>query len=87
MSEEYKNAVDRLGRKSIPRTTEEVQEVKELKEAVRNGVTKLGLKGPSGKFLEASAFDGASLSDVKKPEIRLWLDENDLWDSFVVRLK
>lgn len=85
---EFKDSFDKFTRwkANIPQTEKEIKEIQQLKDALGDGITKLGLEGEFGKFLEATAVDGASIEDLKKPKIIEKLDEYDLWKSFRVHL-
>ena len=85
---EFKDAFDNLTRDkvNIPQTEKEIRKIQKLREELNLGVTKLGLKGAVGKFLEAAVEGNAPISDLNKPEIKELLDNYDLWDSFRVQL-
>jgi len=83
---DFKLAVDKLKRAAVPNTEEQVTKIKEEKNAVQNGISKLGLEGAFGKFLKLSAEGKASAKDLLNEEVRNKMDKYDLWDSFRVIL-
>jgi F0F1-type ATP synthase membrane subunit b/b' len=85
---EFKVAFDNLARykTNIPQTNEEIQKIQQLRDELNSGVSKLGLEGAFGKFLEAAADGNALISELNKPEIKELLEKYNLWDSFRVQL-
>ena len=84
---EFKQAVVSLKNKKIPKSDEEVVQIQNAQSELQKGIANLGLEGPFGKFLEATADNrGASPKDLFKQEIKEKIEEFNLWDSFQVRL-
>jgi len=84
---EFKQAVVSLKNKKIPKSDEEVVQIKTAQINLHKGIANLGLEGPFGKFLEATVESrGASPKDLFKKEIKEKIEEFNLWDSFQIRL-
>ena len=84
---EFKNAFDNLtNHVNIPQTKAEIQKIQDFREELNSGVAKLGLEGEPGKFLEAAAKGDATISELDKSEVREFLDQYDLWNSFKIKL-
>lgn len=83
---DFKQAVDNLKRNTIPKNDSEVDQANTAREALQEGIADLGLEGPFGRFLKATAEGGASPRDLLDDEIRRKMDEHKLWDSFRVLL-
>ena len=73
-------------RDRIPQSEQEVEDAKKLQEELQQGISKLGLEGDFGKFLETASGGECSLKEVLKPEVKKKLDEFDLWDTFHITL-
>ena len=85
---DFKNAVRDLmsARDRIPQSEQEVDDAKKLQEELQQGISKLGLEGDFGKFLENASTGNCSLKQALVPEIKKKLDEFDLWDTFQITL-
>ena len=85
---DFKNAVRDLSTagERIPQSDQEVEDAKKLQEKLQQGISKLGLEGDFGKFLETASGGECSLKEVLKPEVKKKLDEFHLWDTFHITL-
>ena len=85
---DFKNAVRDLtsARDRIPQSEQEVEDAKKLQKELQQGISKLGLEGDFGKFLENASTGNCSLKQALEPEVKKKLDEFDLWDTFHITL-
>lgn len=85
---DFKNAVRDLmsARDRIPQSEQEVEDAKKLQEELQQGISKLGLEGDFGKFLQNASTGNCSLKQALEPEVKKKLDEFDLWDTFHITL-
>ncbi|MBZ0264125.1 hypothetical protein K8I28_05610 [bacterium] len=88
-SQEFGEAIRYLqnNTSTFPKSEEEVERLLEARKKLHNGISNLGLEGSFGKFLIKSANRGSPLTDLFDDEIKQKMNEHDLWDSFLVRLK
>lgn len=85
---DFKNAVRDLSTAGnrIPQSDQEVEDAKKLQEKLQQGISKLGLEGDFGKFLETASGGECSLKEVLNPEVKKKLDEFHLWEVFKIKL-
>lgn len=83
---DFKKAIDKLKNVSIPKTEEQIKKIQEEKTSVQTGISKLGLEGKFGEFLKMSAEGKAVARDLLDKEVRMKMEEYDLWDSFRVTI-
>ena len=83
---EFKQTVESLQKSAIPINSDQSKKAAEANISLQKGVSKLGLEGPFGKFLEATVEEGATLSKLRDPEVKSKIDEFDLESSFRIKI-
>jgi len=81
---DLKQTIENLRRQRIPESDAEVERVRSALDRLQKGIKNLGLEGSFGRFLKASSEGGASPKDLLTDEVKIKMDEHELWDSFRV---